>query len=190
MVFAVYKYSMTFCQKYVVACKQDLGAVFGKPWGSEQGESLLLCTMIVLVGMLAFSCVGQYWVQGVVNEELIQFKARKEEVATLQEDLVNLRDQMVAFEQTFAVVSSPRKKLNYPLAFLMSRCCLSSPYSFTSPWARWGGRSSPSSTCWRVRGRRWWGPGSRLWRRRSSRCRRSWEPSGTCWSPGSRGASW
>ena len=31
MVFAVYKYSMTFCQKYVVACKQDLGAVFGKP---------------------------------------------------------------------------------------------------------------------------------------------------------------
>ena len=66
-----------------------------KPLGGEEGESLLLRAMVKLLCMLAFSCVAPYWMQGAVNEELMQIKARNEEVATMQEDLVNRRAQRV-----------------------------------------------------------------------------------------------
>ena len=39
------------------------------------------------------------------------FKTRKEELATRQKDLIMLRDQMVAFEEFCAEVSSTRKKI-------------------------------------------------------------------------------
>ena len=76
-----------------------------KPLGSEEGESLLLRAMVKLLCMLAFSCVAHYWMQAAANEELMQIKAMKEEVATMQEDLVNLRDEMVVFEKTCLMVS-------------------------------------------------------------------------------------
>ena len=110
--------------------------------------------MMKLVGMLAFSCVAQYWVQGVIYEEMMQIKARKEEVATMQEDLVNLRDEMVVFEKTCLMVSSPT--IESPIfTFLMSRCSPSLlPFSFGSSCqrTRGDGRSSPSSACWSGRG--------------------------------------
>ena len=90
--------------------------------------------------------------------------------------------------------AQPERKLNDPLTFtLMPRCFGASLpcCSFSLPWwTRWDGGSSPSSTCWRLRGTRCWRPGWRPWRRRSSPCRRSLEASGIVWSPGSRNASW
>ena len=81
---------------------------------------MLLRAMVKLVCLLALSFVAHYWMQGVVNEELMQIKARKEEVATMQEDLVNLRDEMVVFEKTFLMVSSLTIESSI-FTFLMSR---------------------------------------------------------------------
>ena len=62
------------------------------------------------VGMLALNCLGLYFVQKELNEDLMGFKTRKEELATRQKDLIMLRDQMVALEFC-AEVSSTRKKI-------------------------------------------------------------------------------
>ena len=66
---------------------------------------------VFLVGQLAFSCLGLYNVQTAHNEELMGFNARKEELATMQEDLIKQRDQWVAIEMFCAAVSSSRKKI-------------------------------------------------------------------------------
>ena len=60
--------------------------------------------------VLALSCLGLYFVQTDLNEVLMGFKTRKEELATRQKDLIMLRDQMVALEFC-AEVSSTRKKI-------------------------------------------------------------------------------
>ena len=62
------------------------------------------------VGMLALNCLGLYFVQKELNEDLMGFKTRKEELATRQKDLIMLRDQMVALEFC-AEVRSTRKKI-------------------------------------------------------------------------------
>ena len=62
------------------------------------------------VGMIALSCLGLYFVQKELNEELMGFETRKEELATRQKDLIMLRDQMVALELR-AEVRSTRKKI-------------------------------------------------------------------------------
>ena len=115
---------------------------------------MLLRAMVKLLCMLAFSCVAHYWMQGAANEELMQIKARKEEVATMQEDLVNLRDEMVVFEKTCLMVSSPT--IESPIfTFLMSRCfpsLLSFSFGSSCQRRRGDGRSSPSSACWSGRG--------------------------------------
>ena len=64
--------------------------------------------MIKLLGLIAITCIGHYWVQELINDELMQIKASKEEdLATMQEDsdLVSLRDRMCVFGQIGATVS-------------------------------------------------------------------------------------
>ena len=63
--------------------------------------------IILLIPIL---CLATYWEQGQFTEKQMYLKTRKEEVATVQEELVVIRDQLVAFEQTCAMVSFVEEK--------------------------------------------------------------------------------
>ena len=64
------------------------------------------CTMIKLLGLIAITCIGHYWVQELINDEVMRIKASKEEdLVTMQEDLVSLRARMCVFGQICATVS-------------------------------------------------------------------------------------
>ena len=66
--------------------------------------------IILLIPIL---CLASYWEQGQFMEKQMHFKKRKEEVATVQEELVVFRDQLIAFEQTCAMVSLAKREMQY-----------------------------------------------------------------------------
>ena len=107
---------MAFCHKYrLLVKKKEKKLQYAKSLqGVNKDKVCSSCeTMETVrqVGMLALSCLGLYFVQKELNEDLMGFKTRKEELATTQKDLIMLRDQMVALEEFCAVVSSTRKKI-------------------------------------------------------------------------------
>ena len=68
----------------------------------EAWEAFLLTTY-------TFHSLFLYW----GHEQFMHIKTRTEEVATKQEELVVFRDQLIAFEQTCAMVSLAKREMQY-----------------------------------------------------------------------------
>ena len=84
-------------------------SVNGKPAKSEQGESLLLCAILVLMIQLASSFAIWFWNRTWTKEEWKNWKNLWEDAVRLQEDAVNQRDLAVVLELTYDMVSSATK---------------------------------------------------------------------------------
>ena len=63
-----------------------------------------------IILLIPIICLATYWEQGQFMERQMYLKTRKEEVATVQEELVVFRDQLVAVEQTCVMVSFAEEK--------------------------------------------------------------------------------
>ena len=87
-----------------------------------------------------------------------EFMTTKEEIVSRQEDLVAIRDWVVAEERINVEVSLSRRKMAHPLMILSMLRCIISPSSSTLL-----GSSSAASTCSRWCGADWRGLGGAGW---------------------------